>query len=385
MNYLAEPTHTTVTFRLKDFGFKTAFVLFPVVMAYILITDGDGCGDPPRDFYFFPIAGATALLSAFVWSLVDKQRHPYTKLHYALQICLRFFLAYNIMIFGASKILDAQFPPSITALDTRVADMRPSTVAWTFFGYSYGYGFFIGCGQVATVLLLLFRKTATLGAFILVTIMSNVVFVNFAFDVCVKFFSCTFLVMSFYLLLNDAPRLINVFLLNRPTVKITYPELFPGKKLQRALRVAGILVGIFSVVYPSYYIYTAKIKYGEGARTELYGTWAVDSLHHSHDSLNLLLNTDSSGWKKMLFDEGGLAYAKSWKKRVGSFSYTTDAARQSLDMKGTNEDSLLVVKMTYRRNKDTLYLNGSYGTDPFYVRLHLLRRYYLRKEDQARK
>jgi len=114
----------TIGPRIKDLRFKTFFLLFPAVIVYILITDSDGCGDLPRDFRFFPIAGGAVLFLSIVWSAIDKQRHS-------------------------------------------------------------------GCSQILAAILLLFRKTATLGAILMVTIMSNIVFVNFAFDVCVKFFSCS--------------------------------------------------------------------------------------------------------------------------------------------------------------------------------------------------
>lgn len=57
--------------RLKDLGFKTAFIVFPAVIIYILLTDGNGCGDKPRDFRFFPIAGASAFLLAIHFQHFD--------------------------------------------------------------------------------------------------------------------------------------------------------------------------------------------------------------------------------------------------------------------------------------------------------------------------
>lgn len=69
--------------------------------------------DMRRDFRFFPIASGAALFLAIAWSIADKQRHGYSKLKYILQIILRFFLAYTITQYGAAKILDIQFSPSV--------------------------------------------------------------------------------------------------------------------------------------------------------------------------------------------------------------------------------------------------------------------------------
>ena len=373
------PVRRTPAFRLKDLGFKTAFVLFPAVIVYILITDGNGCGDQPRDFKFFPTAGGAALWLAMIWSFIDKQKHNYFRLQYALQTLLRFFLAYTIMQYGAAKVIDMQFSSNISSLDTRVVDMRPMTVAWSFFGYSFGYEFFIGCSQIAAAILLLFRRTATLGAILMVTIMSNIVFVNFAFDVCVKFFSCAYLVMSVYLLLDDAPRLVSFLLLNKATEKRTYPPLFRKKGIKKVAGIIGILLGIFAILYPMYSMTSAKKQYGAGNHTVLYGVWTVDSLHHSGDSLNHVLHADNSGWKKVIFEDFNYVATKSWTSDLDYFGYEVDTARHTVRMKRTYPDTLLVVNSVYRKHDDTLYLNGKYGDDSLYVRLHLLRKYFLRK------
>ncbi len=366
-------------FRLKDLGFKIACLLFPAAIVYILLTDGDGCGDLPRDFRFFPIAGGAALLLALVWSLIDKQRHYYLKLQYWLQIILRFFLSYTIMQYGAAKVLDVQFSSSISALDTRVVDMRPMSVAWSFFGYSFSYEFFIGISQIAAAFLLLFRRTATLGAILMVTIMSNIVFVNFAFDVCVKFFSSTYLVMSLYLLIDDAPRLVNVLLLNKAAEKRVYPTLFVKKKKKNIATAAGVLAGIWAIGYPIYDTIRMKDKYGVGNHTALYGVWSVDSLHHSIDSLDRGLHTDSIGWKKIIFEDYDNATVKSYTKSIGYFEYKVNTTDHTVAIQRTYPDSSLLIKTSYTINHDTLYLNGKHNNDSLYVRLHLLKKYFLRK------
>jgi len=369
----------TIASRIKDLGFKTFFLLFTAVIVYIFITDGDGCGDKPRDFRFFPIAGAAALLLAIVWSIIDKQRHIYVKLKYILQIILRFFLAYIITQYGAAKIFDIQFSPSIGNMAATVADMRPMSVAWTFFGYSFGYESFIGCSQILAAILLLFRRTSTLGAILMVTIMSNIVFVNFAFDVCVKFFSCSYLAMSIYLLVDDAPRLTNLLLLNRTAEKRNYPQLFQKQTARRILAIIGILAGIFAIAYPLQDTMHMKTKYKMGQHTAIYGDWAVDTLHHSRDSIDHLLHTDTSGWKKLIFEDYDFATVKSWAADRGYFSYETDTATRTLHMKQTYPDTLLRVNTEYRLNRDTLYLFGKYGDDSIYVRLHQQKKYLPRK------
>lgn len=364
--------------RMKDLAFKFVALLFPAVMVYIIKTDGSGCGDQPRDFKFFPIVAGSAFVLAVVWSLIDRQRRDYSRLKYVLQILTRYFLAYIILQYGVAKVIDMQFSPNLSSLDTRAADMHPMTLAWTFFGYSFKYEFFIGCSQIVAAILLVFRRTATLGAILMVTIMANIVFVNFAFDVCVKFFSVTYLVMSLYLLVDDAPRLINFLLLNRTAEKRGYPEIFRSRRARRiffSCCTTLLLVGVF---YQLRTITTEVREYGIGQHSALYGVWAVDTLRSSRDSLNIQLNTDSSGWKKMLFEDYNNASIKSWKVGKGYFSYTVDTAKHLLTMKQTYPDTLSEVKAHYIRNKDTLTISGLYDKDSIYASMHLLHKYFIR-------
>lgn len=377
----------TPTTRAWDLVFKFALILFPVVMIYVLLTDAEGCGDPPMDYRFFPIAGGSALLLSLVWSLIDRQRKDYSKLQYGLQILVRYFLAYTIVYYGIGKVLDIQFAPRIFNLDTPVMDMEPMTVAWSFFGYSFPYEFFIGCSQIAAAILLLFRRTATLGAILMVTIMSNIVFVNFAFNVCVKFFSCAYLVMSIYLLLDDAKRLASLLLFNRTIEKRTYPELFRSRKAKNAFTIVCGLLIVVGMGYPVYRTRAAMREYKIGQHSNLYGYWTVDSLRVGGDAptdaqnaLNRDLHHGQHGWKTFIFEDFNTAGAKSWTSAMGYFDYNADSVHHLLTMKQYYPDTLLRIKGSYRRNGDSLTVSGTYNSNPLYLAMHLQRKYFIRKK-----
>src|SRR5258708_5283475 len=65
--------------------------------------------------------------------------------------------------------------------------------------------------------LIFWRRTTTLGALISIAVMSNVVMLNFCYDVPVKLYSAHILLMEGFLVLPDARRLLDVLLFNRPT------------------------------------------------------------------------------------------------------------------------------------------------------------------------
>jgi hypothetical protein len=348
-------------------------------MVYIVTADSSGCGDLPRDHEFFPLAGILALFLSLVWSLIDRQKKDYSRLRYGLQILTRYFLAYTILQYGAAKVIDMQFSPNLSSLDTRAADMHPMMLAWTFFGYSFPYEFFIGCSQIAAAFLLIFRRTATLGAILMVTIMVNVVFVNFAFDVCVRFFSTTYLVMSLYLLADDAPRLINFLFLNRTVEKRNYPELFRSPRARKIFSLSSVVLLILALGYPLYKTYKMKTEFGVGRHSALYGAWAVDSLHVSRDSVNGALTTGNYPWKKLLMGDFNYLSIKSWESEIDNFNYTVDTVKRLLTTKRNySDDTSQILKTRYMRQHDTLYLDGAYYGDSIYVRLHLLRKYFIR-------
>jgi hypothetical protein len=372
-------TNSSLLDRIADIGFKFFCLLFPALILYITFTDGNGCGDLPRDYIFYRIACIAAFCIAFIWSLLDKQEKQYVKLKYWLQIAVRYFLAYTIMQYGAAKVVDMQFASSISGLDTRVVDLSPMRLAWTFFGFSYGYEFFIGCGQIIAAILLLHRKTATLGAVLMVTIMANIVFVNFSFNVCVKFFSTTYLVMSVFLLLDDARRLGKFFIFNQTVEPRIYPQLFSGKRAQRFFNLAGILAFVIIVFYPLYDTYQTALKSKVGQHSAVYGVWIVDSLHTSSSLLNNQITTDTSGWKRIIFDDFDNAIVKSWKKTRAYFQYEVDSVKHTIHMQSTYPDSSIVVKVNYHLSKDTLTLQGMYNADTLFAKMALQRKYFIRK------
>jgi hypothetical protein len=363
--------------RLTDLGLKFCSLLFPALIVYILVTDSDGCGDVPRDFLFFPIAISAAFGLALTWCIIDKQKRDYSKLQYGLQVATRYFLAYIIMQYGMVKVFDVQFGVSISQLDSNVVDMRPMSVAWTFFGYSRSYQMFIGLGQIVASLLLLFRRTSTLGAILMMTILANIVYVNFVFDICVKFFSVTYLGMAVYLLLDDAARLANFFIHNKTAEQRTYPVLFAGRTGKRVFKIVGVLAGLFATCYPVYYTFAGIKKYGVGKHSNVYGVWKVDSIHSSSDSLQAQLQSDSAGWKKMIFDDYNSGIVKSWQK-TSYYNYTVNDSIPEIIMQRTRPDTLVTVKTTYRLDKDTLYLNGTYNKDTISARMILQRKYFIR-------
>jgi hypothetical protein len=86
-------------------------------------------------------------------------------------------------------------------------ESSPMGLLWTFMGVSPAYQMFAGLAEIVPGLLLLFRRTALLGALLAMATMGNVVALNFCYDVPVKLYSSHLLVASLVILGPEVPRL----------------------------------------------------------------------------------------------------------------------------------------------------------------------------------
>jgi uncharacterized membrane protein YphA (DoxX/SURF4 family) len=151
-----------------------------------------------------------ALLATVIWTLVDRRRPNYSRLDQWLRAWVRFDLATIILGYGFAKVIPTQFgAPSLQAYAQPLGEFSPMGLLWAFMGSSTAYGLFSGLVEVVGGLCLLFRRTATLGALLLIGVMTNVTMLNFAYDVPVKIFSINLLLMAAYIAAPDARRLLD--------------------------------------------------------------------------------------------------------------------------------------------------------------------------------
>jgi hypothetical protein len=120
--------------------------------------------------------------------------------------------------YGFVKVFKLQFPFfSPDRLLEPYGNSSPMGLAWNFLGFSKGYNYVMGCAEILSGVLLLFRRTTTLGALVTLVVAGNVMAINYCFDVPVKLLSTALVAMALFLLAKDIHRLVNFFILNRPT------------------------------------------------------------------------------------------------------------------------------------------------------------------------
>ena len=175
-------------------------------------------------------------------------------------------------------------------------------LAWNFMGHSVVMQRLNGLLEVIAGLLLLFRRTSTLGAILSAAVFSFVVMMDFSFNVPVRLLSSHLLLISVLLVLTDGRRLINVFVLNRPASAAVYSPLI-NHPIGRKLFTASLVVIAFCLLYST----VAKGLDAERAfgltapRGPLYGVYHTDYFLRNRDTIPPS-KRDSLRWKQLVID-----------------------------------------------------------------------------------
>lgn len=207
---------------------------------------------PSDNLYGWVLNGlwlAAALVACAVWSIVDRRRREYERLHGIARIFVRYAVAYLMLVYGLVKIVKLQFPALGPArLTTTFGEASPMGLLWAFMGASTAYTVFGGIVETLGGALLLFRRTTTLGAIVVVGAMSNVVVLDFAYDVPIKLLASQILLLAVWLLAPDARRLFDVLVWHRattPALRTWTPATARGRWARRIAKcvVIALLVG----------------------------------------------------------------------------------------------------------------------------------------------
>jgi hypothetical protein len=276
--------------------------VFGVEITYRPAGSGDTTWNHVQLFCFAALAAAVAGL----WSLLDRRRAHYDRLHEGLRVYVRFYIATTLISYGAVKVIKTQFPaPSAEWLLVPYGESSPMRLLWTFMGASEPYTVLAGAAEMAGGLLLCTRRTTLLGALVSFGVMFHVAALNYCYDVPVKLFSTHLALMAVFLTLPDLPWMTRAFLLGRPAQPRPVTPLTRRKWLGRALlalRTAAVLAYIgFSLNRA----YDNRTAYGDlASRPPLHGLWEVEEFE-ADGKARPPLTTDAVRWQRAVFAGGG--------------------------------------------------------------------------------
>ena len=280
----------------------------------------------------FNVVVITFIASA-LWTFFSKQNFADTKFYPLLFTVLRYFLALNLFIYGFSKIYKWQFMlPEPNILYTRVGDMHRDILYWTSMGSSRSYSIFMGIIEVVPGILLLFRRTTLIAAFVSLLVLANVVAVNFGFDITVKLHSMTLLLMSLVLLIPARKR-IAALLTGKAAEDWEYPAFTISqnrKWISPAIKIATITLLLAESQYP--YFTTGNFNDDVSTKPPMWGAYEItDRSWFSRDrDGGIYIEDDQNIIERFFINKRGYIIFQYTDAHLESFPLTIDTTNHHL-------------------------------------------------------
>jgi uncharacterized membrane protein YphA (DoxX/SURF4 family) len=286
-----------------------------------------------------------SILATIIWSVLDRRRPSYNKAFYWVTVVLRYYLGMVLIGYGFSKVFHKQMPsPFLYQLVQPMGDKSPMGLLWSYMGFSPAFSAITGWAEVIPGILLMFRRTALLGALMTVVVMFNVVVLNFCFDVPVKLFSSLLLLIALFLIAPELGRLINLLILNKPVEPRIYPVHLKKRwmRIKQVLRLAVISLLLFNNVSG----YGARER---DASSALKGIYTLSTMKLHQDMVPLLL-TDSISWKQLVIEFPGSINVKTFNDNQNWFSMQEHPDQHTVDISDKSN------KYTFNYAKDSTSL-----------------------------
>jgi hypothetical protein len=350
----------------------------------------------PQTYADWGIILAIAAAGALLWTYIDNRRNrkiggdgavDYDRLYYWVRVIVRYRLAIGMIAYGFIKLFPLLSPyPSISNLNTSYGDFT----RWKLFSLSLGivpnYESFLGAVEIIGGLLLFYRKTASVGAFIIAVFLGNVFMSNLAYEGGEAVYSLYLISLALFVLSYDVPRLADLLIFQRPASPNKYHVVFTSKG-QRYSRLALKTVFIFFFVV----LYGFKTRSGYHADPYLHP--ATQGLPGAAGIYNVSLfvvgkdtvaysKTDSIRWQDVVFEKWAALSIRSNRMVVDSaegsvgrqyYSYKVDTAARLLTLQNAGVKRMLHYD---RPDGGRIILSG----DSIYVVLDRVDKKYLLEE-----
>lgn len=315
----------------------------------VTVAHPTGSGDTTLNYIEMFVMLAFAAVFAVLWSMISRLRRNDERVYPWVRLAARLYLAIILLSYGFSKVFPNQFPaPDLSRLIETYGESSPMGLLWTVMGASTAYQVFAGSLEALAGMLLLVKRTATIGALLGATVIVNIVAMNFCFDVPVKLFSTSLLVVCIFLLWDDVRPLWEFFVRRRPAqLGGNWVPPFENRWLQFAQRAAQVgipLWFLWQTVPPERERYVAAHQ-SSAAFPTLRGLWAADG-------------PAPAMWERVALDSGRRIAIWNRDGELLRFVVTPDAAKRTLKLRGWRNDH--VAELLYeQRDNEHLMLTGT--------------------------
>jgi len=216
---------------------------------------------------------------------------------------------------------------------------------------------------------LLFKRSTTLGALVSIALLSNVAMMNWSYDIPVKVNSIHLLFMAIFLLITDAKRIVNFFILNKTALSVERIPLFT-KKWIRMTRLILKLFFVFYLIYIPFKQFSGYSKaWYSDKKPPLYGIYKIETFVVNKDTLPPL-TTDSTRWNRMIVEyPGRWANIQLMNENLKIYDFKPDTTNQTVIISSV-ADSLDKFILTYKQPiKDIFTFEGKWKEDSVVIQM----------------
>ncbi|MEP6748136.1 MAG: hypothetical protein ABJB86_10445 [Bacteroidota bacterium] len=337
-------------------------------VSYPITVKPNGSGDTTYNYVQLFLFAVFAVISAIIWSVADRKRKSYDLLLYWLMVYIRYFLAFTMMSYGFYKIIKTQFPFPFWGLTKTYGESSPMGLLWNFMGYSTAFNVFTGLAEAIGGFLLLFRKTTTFGSLVCITVLSNIVAMNFCYDVPVKLFSSNLLLMAIFIAVPDMQRIISFFFRNKavPAVNIQ-PKFYKRWIKMTWIAVKILLIG--TVLYSTITgVWEGYKSYGDEAtqKKPLFGIYDVTKFIKNKNT-SASLAADTLQWKQLNLVFTNYATIKMMNDSLAGYSFTPDTLIKTVKVFAYSDTAHKSTLHYFNPDATHLIFTGKLQDDSVYI------------------
>jgi hypothetical protein len=351
----------------------------------------NGSGDTSYGWAQLWLLLCLAFIGAFVWTVLDRKSKNYIHLNYWLCLFARYYVALCAFTYGILKIFAMQmYFPNLHEMATPLGDLLPMRFSWFFIGYSTPYQVFSGVMETIAGVLLLYRRTSTLGVLFATAVFINVATLNLSYDIPVKIFSIELVFICLFLMANESKRILCFFILNKPADAC---ELYHFRYTKKWMRIARWVFKIGFIIIAVILPFKSDLQYYKSAHKTpakqpiKNGMYAVTTFALNKDTLPEN-GVDSMRWHDLIFENGGgsiLTSDTAFHHRYNRayFGYALDSATHTLGFRKSYNDSLFMIKFRFDEpDTSTIRLWGKQRNDSLYIVLKRTNRHFQLAEKQ---
>lgn len=279
-----------------------------------------------------------AITTAGVWTIIDKGK-KFPSFYKYMHAFARYYLGFVLLLYGLEKITFNQFGIQPSALAESMGNNDSWHMFRAFMGISKSYKFFSGLIELIPGLLLLFRRTSTLGSLIAFPVFINVLMLNIGYDIWLKLLIFHLILFSIFILIPDLKKMVQIFILKQNTSLTSVPSLIENKNLkwlQYTLKFS--LIGI--VVYMLIKLEIRAVN--ENINSPYSNIVGIHEIRRF--SFNLKIpepnNDDSLNWEKVTINTAPFLRVQLKNDSIVEYNFKVDTLKRLLELNLWNDTSV---------------------------------------------